>query len=229
MPTASPGTVMLSLILSCPVAYGSSLGSPRPSWPLVDMFLVSLSTISMIMSLARCWHCRLPIRLTGRRPLTLLFSPTILTWHLLLSCRSLMVSPPLPMIKPTVRSGTMICKLSPSLEFEGGLAFAEPRDRSGALWPLPLPFSSMMRNISDLAAALAARLPLILQWRTLPTDSGPSRNCTLAPVVDSTRRRFSPALPIINPTRFLSIGKVSESPSPPLARPGGERSPGTYL
>ena len=83
----------------------------------------------------------------------------------------------------------------------------------------------MILLISALALARLARDPVILHCLYGPVSSGPVMNCTLAPVSDSTRLKFSPSLPMIKPTRLDSIEMDSTLSSPPLA---GDRSRGAY-
>ena len=233
MPTASDGTIIVSLILSLlskspppelPVPPLTSRG--LPTW-LARLF-VSLSTISMINSLAIVAACGVPMRLTGRSPLILFSSPTILTWHWLRSCKSRIVSPPLPMINPTVRFGTIICVASSPARSVGWWTlapFANVWLALAARVEVLLPFSSIIRYISALAFSRAWRVPVILHWRNGPLASGPVINWTLVAVSASTRRKFSPWRPIISPTSPDSMTMVSTlSSTPPPRRPWGDLS-----
>ena len=106
----------------------------------------------------------------------------------------------------------------PGPGLDGGMAFI------GAPYPPPMPggaagfrgggpappvfsFSAMIKSIARLAAAICGRVPWMLHTLSPPLSlSWPLViNCTLAPVSASTRRKFSPPRPMINPTRDASM------------------------
>lgn len=73
--------------------------------------------------------------------------------------------------------------------------------------PPDFSFSAIIKSIARLAEAICGRVPWMLHTLSPPLSlSWPLViNCTLAPVSASTRRRFSPPRPMINPTRDASM------------------------